>query len=156
MKPEADWLARHVRLLRTSYRHWTGDDLLPLDLNDDEAIAALDMADFAIVSHDTRNDPTFNYGNRTALELFEMSWEAFTRLPSRLSAEPMVRADRDRLLQRVAQQGHIDDYTGVRISKNGNRFLVRNASVWNLLDESGAYYGQAALLREWQPIENRP
>ncbi len=152
MKPDNDWLARHIGRLLSSYRHWIGSDLLSPALEDRAATAALDVASFAIVSHDTRNDPVFNYGNRTALELFEMTWTEFTSLPSRLSAEPMQQTDRDCLLQRVATHGYIDDYAGVRISKNGKRFLIRNAIVWNLLDESGAYYGQAALLREWQHL----
>jgi hypothetical protein len=86
------------------------------------------------------------------LQLFEMTWEDFTALPSRLSAEPMVQEERDRLLLRVSTQGYIDDYSGIRVSSSGKRFLIRNATVWNLLDEAGQTYGQAALLREWQEI----
>jgi hypothetical protein len=56
-------------------------------------------------------------------------------------------------LARVAQDGYIDDYTGVRVSSSGKRFLIRNATVWNLLDEKGQPYGQAALLKEWQAIQ---
>jgi len=147
--PDAAWLARHVRLLRASYHHWTGRDLLPEALDDQQAITALDLADFAVISHGTQPDPVFNYGNQTALALFEMSWDELTALPSRLSAEPLVQAERDRLMQRVTDQGYIDDYTGIRISKHGQRFTIRNATVWNLLDENGHYQGQAALLREW-------
>lgn len=144
------WLARHVRLLRESYYHWTGRDLLPADLNDDQAITALELADFAIVSHGTQHDPVFNYANPAALGLFEMTWEEFTSLPSRLSAEPMLQSERERLLARVTHQGFIDDYSGIRISKYGKRFLIRNATVWNLLDEVGQPYGQAALLKRWR------
>lgn len=149
-RPTDPWLARHVRLLRASYRHWTGNCLLAATLADDEAVAALDTMPSAIVSHDTHPDPVFNYANHAALQLFEMSWQQFTSLPSRLSAEPLLRAERERLLQQVAQHGYIDDYCGVRISASGKRFLIRNATVWNLLDEAGQPYGQAALLREWQ------
>jgi hypothetical protein len=105
-----------------------------------------------VLSHGTQADPTFNYGNKTALELFEMDWDSFTSLPSRLSAEPLVQEERDRLLARVRQYGYIDDYTGVRISSSGKRFMIRNATVWNLLDEIGQPYGQAALLKEWQAL----
>lgn len=117
-----------------------------------EAVRKLDQAPFAVVSHGTEPDPVFNYGNRVALQLFEMSWEAFTALPSRLSAEPLLQSERERLLQRVAQNGYIDDYTGIRISASGKRFLIRNATVWNLLDEAGQPCGQAALLRDWEPL----
>lgn len=149
------WLVRHVRLLRASHLHWTGKLLVAGALGDEEAVNCLEQAPFVVVSHDARPDPVFNYANRTALQLFEMSWQEFTGLPSRLSAEPLVQAERERLLERVAQHGYINDYTGVRISSTGKRFLIRNATVWNLLDEDGKPYGQAALLREWQPVTGR-
>lgn len=141
-----------MRILRNSYRHWTGRHLLDPAVDGEEAIAVLNQAPYAVVSHGTEADPVFNYANRMALQLFEMTWMDFTSLPSRLSAEPMVQEERDRLLLRVSMQGYIDDYSGVRISSTGKRFLIRNAMVWNLLDEMGQPYGQAALLREWQKI----
>ena len=52
---------------------------------------ALFEAPFAVLAHGTQPDPIFFYGNATALRLWEMSFEAFTRLPSRMSAEPMLR-----------------------------------------------------------------
>jgi hypothetical protein len=145
-------LIRHARILRDSYRHWTGHDLLDPAADGETLLLQLDSAPYAVLSHGTQPDPIFNYGNQTALRLFEMSWETFTTLPSRLSAEPLVQAERDRLLARVAAHGFIDDYTGVRVSSTGKRFLIRNATVWNLLEETGRPYGQAALLKEWQAL----
>lgn len=150
--PDAAWLARHVNLLRASYRHWTGRDLIPADLDARQGVAVLEAAPIAVVSHGIQPDPIFNYGNLAALSLFEMSWDEFTALPSRLSAEPLLQAERDRLMHHVTQDGFIDDYTGVRISRHGQRFVIRNATVWNILDENGNYYGQAARLSEWQPL----
>lgn len=66
----------HVTLLRQSLKHWTGRDLVPPDLDDSRAAAVFD-APFAVVSHGTEADPVFNYANRTALQLFEMDWDAF-------------------------------------------------------------------------------
>lgn len=152
MTPDADWLAQHVRLLRASYRHWTGRNLLPSDLDDEQAVSALNNAEFAVLSHGAQPDPIFNYANPAALRLFAMSWEAITALPSRLSAESMLQVERDLLLARVARNGYIDDYSGVRISKTGSRFQIHKATVWNLLDASGQPCGQAALLRDWQPL----
>ena len=92
---------------------------------------------------DSRN-PVFNYGNVCAQQLFGMDWHEFTQLPSRLSAEPLAREERARLLARVTQHGYVDDYAGVRIAKDGTRFMIRNATVWNLMDQDGRYCGQAA------------
>lgn len=139
-------------MLRSSYQQCTGKALIDPAIGDVDAVEALDQAACALLSHGMEADPVFNYGNRRALELFEMSWEQFTRLPSRLSAEPMLQAERAQLLARVAQHGYIDDYSGVRISSGGKRFLIRNATVWNVVDEAGQPCGQAALLPQWEAL----
>jgi hypothetical protein len=105
---------------------------------------ALWVAPLAIVAHGTEEDPVFFYGNKLALQLFEMDFAAFTRLPSRLSAEPLAREERARLLARVTEFGFVDDYSGMRISGRNKRFMITQATVWNLIDETGIYCGQAA------------
>lgn len=118
-----------------------------------DPVAAAFAAPFALLSHDTSPDPVFVYGNRTALELFEMTWAEFTSLPSRLSAEPAGREERADLLRRVSEDGYIADYAGVRISASGRRFTIRDAVVWNLTDASGIYRGQAAMFDRWEPLQ---
>ncbi len=78
-----------------------------------------------------------------------MDFEDLTKLPSKYSAEPMVQEERDHLLQRVSQHGYIDDYCGIRIASTGRRFKLKNAIVFNLVDNNQQYYGQAAILKEW-------
>jgi hypothetical protein len=151
---ELHFLIRHISILCASYRHWTGKYLMDPSLVGEAALHWLDDAPFALVSHGTQADPVFNYANRTALELFGMSWAEFTSMPSRLSAGPVQRSERARLLERVARDGYIDDYAGIRIAKGGRRFLIRNATVWNLRDADGGYYGQAALIPEWEDCSN--
>jgi hypothetical protein len=92
-----------------------------------------------------------------ALSLFELDWSQLTSMPSRLSAEAAVQSERDRLLERVARDGYIDDYTGVRISSTGQRFFVEKSVVWNLLADPSAgraspVVGQAALLSQWHRL----
>lgn len=139
----------HAHLLCSSYRHWTGERLLNAGDPSEDLAGQLYAAPFGIVSHGTEADPIFNFGNAVALGLFEMSWEAFTRLPSRESAEPIGREERATLLARVSGAGFIDDYRGVRISASGRRFVIERASVWNLIDEMGTHRGQAAKLDKW-------
>lgn len=121
----------------------------PLVTDRSECIEALFEAPFALVSHGIEDEPIFNFGNQTALALFELTWDQFTRLPSRQSAEPMNREERQRLLDQVTKQGYIADYSGVRISATGKRFLIEKAIVWNLMDSSGQYQGQAAMFDQW-------
>ncbi len=148
-----DQIAHHVAILQASYHRYTGRYVFNPQLDASEAIAWLERAPFALVSHGTQPDPIFNYGNQTALQLFSMTWDEFTRMPSRLSAEPVDREERTRLLDRVSRDGYIDDYTGVRIAGDGRRFLIRHATVWNLLDESDHFYGQAAMIPEWEVLQ---
>jgi len=102
-----------------------------------------------ILAHGTQADPIFFYGNRLALELFETTAEQHIATPSRLSAEPLAREERARLLAQVAARGFIDDYAGVRVSATGRRFRIERATVWNLIDADGALHGQAAMFANW-------
>ena len=122
------------------------------ELSDEEFAQSVFEAKFALVAHDTNPDPIFNYANRTALSLFEMTWEEFTSLPSRLSAEPVHRDERARLMAHVREKGFISDYSGVRISKSGKRFSINQATVFNLEDERGEPCGQAALFLDWTAL----
>ncbi|MGH7798023.1 MAG: MEKHLA domain-containing protein [Candidatus Binatia bacterium] len=147
------YLDRHVARLLASLRHFTGRNLVEPSLSPEEQARELFNAPFAVLSHDTATDPILNYGNRTGLQLFELSWKELTVMPSRLTAEAPERAERGRLLSEVSSRGYIDDYRGVRVAKNGRRFLIERATVWNLLDESGAPYGQAATFSEWRYLD---
>ena len=149
---ENGFLCEHAELLISSYRRLTGKDLVKPQRLPADAYRVLYEAPYGVVSHDIGEDPIFNYANRTAQSVFEMDWQAFTRLPSRKSAEPVNRAERERLLARVTREGFIDDYQGVRISSTGRRFRIEDATVWNLVDESGAYRGQAAVFYRWSHL----
>ena len=145
----SNFYSMHADLLCTSYERYMGQPPIACESSSTDRIEALFDAPFALVSHGTEEDPIFNFGNQTALDLFEFTWEQFIALPSRKSAEPVNRQERQRLLERVTQQGYIDDYSGVRISSTGKRFLIEEATVWNLIDDLGHYRGQAAVFDRW-------
>jgi hypothetical protein len=146
-------LEKLVRLILDSHRRLVGRTLLAETCADaTELCDALWHAPRAVVAHDVQADPVFCYGNRMALDLFEMDFAVFTTLPSRYSAEPMAREDRAALLERVTRYGYIDDYAGIRISKSGHRFRIEKATVWNLVDADGVYRGQAATFSDWRPV----
>lgn len=147
--PNNGFLSDHVAILVTSFRSLGLGDLIASQADAIEMAQRLFEAPFAVVSHDAAADPVFNYGNRKALELFEMGWKDFTRLPSRLSTEPLNQAERNRLLETVRGQGFINDYQGVRISATGRRFRIEHAVVWNLSKPDGSFYGQAACFSRW-------
>ena len=140
----------HIELLLKSYYRWTGKNIADFKGLPEENAELVINAPFALVSHDTADDPVFNFGNKTALELFELDWDSFTRLHSRKSAEPVNREERAEILRRVTENGFIDDYCGIRISSTGKRFMITNATVWNVVDDDGLYKGQAAFFDKWE------
>jgi hypothetical protein len=144
------FLSEHVAMMSNSYRKLLEEDLIPEILTHDTLAKALFYAPFVVVSHNTTVDPVFNYANMKALELFGFSWEEFTQLPSRLSAEPIHQSERDKLLAEVTLKGYLDSYQGIRITKTGRRFLIKNAVVWNIIDDERCYAGQAAKFGEWE------
>lgn len=73
-------------------------------------------------------------------------------MPSRLTAEAPERSEREKFLKEVTEKGFISNYSGIRISKTGKRFLIKEATVWNLVDETGRLHGQAACFSEWENI----
>ena len=146
--PEFDRrLRRRLELICESFLNLTGQPLL-----DNATPERLWNAPRVIVAHGTEPDPIFFYGNRRALEVFEMDWASFVGMPSRLSAEPLLREERARLLQRVTEDGCITDYAGIRISATGRRFRIEQAVVWNLIDGSGMCHGQAATFDRWERL----
>ena len=74
-------------------------------------------------------------------------------MPSRLTAEPMNQAARELFIQQTRTRGFATGYEGVRISATGRRFRIENATLWNVLDASGApagqLSGQAATFARW-------
>ncbi|MGE5523866.1 MAG: MEKHLA domain-containing protein [Rhodospirillaceae bacterium] len=147
--PENDWLADHAGLLLASYERLLHLPLVPR--GDRIACArALYEAPFVVVSHDTAADPVFNYANLAAQRLFELDWDGFVRLPSRLSAGPTHRDERQQLLEVVTRQGYIDNYSGIRVASSGRQFRIGRATVWNVTRVDGQYAGQAACFSRWE------
>lgn len=143
--------AAHARiaLIAESFARLLGR---PLVTPADDVAAALWRAAPVIVAHDTQPDPRFFFANRAALDRFETTLDTFVGMPSRLSAEAPLRAERQALLDRVARHGFIDDYAGVRISALGRRFRIERAVVWNLVDGAGTVHGQAACFEQWEEL----
>ena len=147
-------IVQHSQRLLNSFAHWTGRELLPRMGTPAEQAASLYRTAFIVVSHGTEADPILNYGNSVALDLWEMDWAAFTRTPSRLTAETaQLQEECARFMEEALQKGYILNYRGIRISRTGKRFWIENATIWNVLDEQGTCWGQAATFSEWRPAE---
>jgi PAS domain-containing protein len=136
-------------LITGSYARLLGTALIP-----DEADPRwlYEHAPFAVVAHNTDLDPRFVYANKAAQACFEYTWDEFVGLPSRLSAEAPNRIERAAILEKVARDGFVRDYQGVRISKSGRRFRIDDGVVWQLIDADGVSRGQAAMFSSWTDV----
>jgi hypothetical protein len=145
-----EWLVERGTALMASFHRWTGRNLIEPSGDTERDARSLFEAPFVVVSGGAEADQLLNYANLTALHLWEMDWDALIQTPSRHTAEPMHRDERAAFLRRVRESGFIDDYSGIRISRNGRRFHIKQATVWNVLDKTGAYAGQAATFSSWE------
>lgn len=135
---------RQSQLMLASFQHWLGRPLLAVQGPAVEIAQQLFSAPFILLADGTEPDPIFNYGNRRALDLWELDWDEFTQMPSRHSAEAMVQEERDRLMAATSQQGFIENFSGIRISSTGRRFRIEAGIIWTLVDAEGQYCGKAA------------
>lgn len=142
-----------TRLILSNYKRLFSRDLVPPGGIHEEALALFD-APFVMLSAlgSPGTDNVFNYANRAALQIFEAGWSDLVGHPSSESAEPVHRTERRRLLDEVEKHGFIENYSGIRISRKGRRFKILRATVFNLLDDSGSYVGQAATFSDWEPL----
>ncbi len=142
------------RLLVDSYARVTGRHLLGAaqPQNDEHTAAALFKVRAIVVSHRLEAEPVLNYGNAAALHRWQLPWEEFVRTPSSATAEPAHRAERLAAFTRVREFGFIDDYAGVRIDALGNRFMMHDATIWEVVDSTGVRHGDAATFTRWTDL----
>ena len=133
-------------VLTGSYARRLGETLVPAGA---DAAWLYEAAPFAVLAHDGATDPRFVYANRAAQACFGYTRAELVGLPSRLSAEAPERAERQRLLDAVARDGFTRGYRGLRIAKDGRRFWIEHAVVWQL-DRDGVSLGQAATFSAWR------
>lgn len=138
-----------ARLVLDCYERLLGRPLIARSGDDSQDARALYEAPFAVLSHGIEADPILNYGNATALRLWETNFKQLTCTPSRLTAEPMAREARDKLMSEVVRTGFVTGYAGIRISAAGRRFRIDNVTIWNLTAPDGTFAGQAATFDRW-------
>jgi hypothetical protein len=143
------WIIEWTQYLLDSYAHWLNKELVLRQGTFLEQSERVFTCPFVVVSHGLQDDPILNYGNHTALTLWEMNWDQLTQTPSRQTAEQVNRKERARMLDQAKSQGYISDYRGVRVSRTGKRFLVERATVWTVRIPDGTSLGQAATFSTW-------
>jgi len=128
------------------------DSLVEQGATTAEKLPFLFDLDQPVLSHQREEDPILNYGNKAALELWEMTWDDFTKMPSRKTAEEVMQSERAKFMRAVTENGYVDNYEGVRISSTGKKFYIKNARVWNILNDQKKIIGQAATFKNWEVL----
>lgn len=154
MFPPADdnqFLLEHVQLLTQSFERLLGYPLLTAQPN--SLAKTLFHAPFILISHNNAIDPVFNYANQQGLNLFQLNWQQLIRMPSRLSAESLHQSAREKILAQVSTTGFMKNYSGIRISSQGQRFQINQGIIWNVHNSQGDYQGQAAYFSQWHFLD---
>jgi len=118
---------------------------LPL-ADEGSLVETFDACAYPIASHDAES--LFNYANPAALALFKTRLEDMVGVHSSASAPDFAQQDRERLLAEVTLYGYSENYQGIRTAFDGTLFQIHNATVWNIIDKSGHYHGQAVVILE--------
>ena len=144
--------ARHTGHLAESLLKYAGKELVSEWRSRAAGVLAQDVfySDFVLLSHGTELDPVLNYGNFSALELWGMPWKEFTRMPSRLTAEPDQWEDRAELLRAVERDGHACAQRESRITAAGTRFQIKEITIWRVDGPQGERAGIAAMFDDWE------
>lgn len=143
-------------LIARCYELTLGESLLAraniFNAGEGEALAeALFNCHLAILSHEVvvsanGRDNKYNYANKTALDVFERSFEEQTQLLSTQSAQADSTAQNQRntLLAECLMKGHVR-FSGERLSATGKTVVLNDAVLFNLFDAAGVYCGQAVV-----------
>jgi len=148
-KPE---IISWVQIILNSYRQLLDRELF--DRTGDELTQSENLfyLDRVVYSHNNSSDPIYNYSNQKGLELWEMDWQQLTTTPSRMTTQPLLREEREQLLQETIAKGYIENYQGIRISRTGKKYQIKDITVWNLTDNKGKFCGQAATFSRWENL----
>jgi len=147
------FLKEQSRLIVESYEFVTGRTLRDVNANatGEDLAQQLYESEKAVLSHDRivhlhQWDNIYNYANQTALKLFERTFEQQVQLFSTRSAgaDHSSQNDRNSLLAQCLAKGYVE-FDGERVSASGNKVVLKEACLFNLIDDRGIFRGQAVI-----------
>lgn len=142
-----------TQIILNSYHKLLNQELIKREGDELNQAKQLFYAPFIVYSHNTNSDPLYNYGNEQGLKLWEMDWDEFIITPSRTTTQPLLREERAKILEAITHQGYLTGYEGVRISKKGTKYQIKDITVWNLTNNEDKFCGQAATFSDWKIID---
>ena len=154
-------MVEHAGHLIRTFNALSGTELVSLKLLERDPVEAAKtlffLPDRIVVSHGIQvnpEGPVLNYGNSVALKRWSASWEQLTSMPSKYTAEPAEQSARQEFMDTVTRDGIVENYSGVRISVEGKRFMLKDGCVWNIRPDcfDNMLIGQAATFSKWEDL----
>ena len=149
-------MTHHSFHLINSLYEYTGEQLVDIKLlEENPTVAAKELfflSNRVVASCGIQSEslgPILNFGNAEALKLWGASWEQFTSMYGAHTADVDNRDKRQAFLDSLQMRGYATGYSGVRITLDGRRFRIFDATVWNVV-ENGNMFGQAATFGHWE------
>lgn len=98
-------------------------------------------------------EPRYFYGNRMLLDLLGMSASELAGTSPRQQAEPLLRAERERMIDELARNDIVEIYGVVGLTATGRRFAISDAQIWNLIDRRGGRHGLGITFSAWRYLD---
>eukprot|EP00271_Cylindrocystis_brebissonii_P002248 TRINITY_DN12699_c0_g1_i1.p1 TRINITY_DN12699_c0_g1~~TRINITY_DN12699_c0_g1_i1.p1 ORF type:complete len:256 (-),score=42.92 TRINITY_DN12699_c0_g1_i1:548-1315(-) len=134
----------HSLAVIDSYFRATGKPIFPSSVEISVAAKALWELPRVVVTQGTEEDPLYNYGNKAALDLFEMDWPTFTSSVARKWAPEEEQTAHSELVKSAVQG--VQDIGGlVRVTSSGQTFKISQGAWWALTTLDGEPFGQGAV-----------
>ncbi len=146
---ENNYLKDYIYQITRSLKDLANIEIVDPSLSLEEQAKQVFNSDYILLAHNAASEPIFNYANKSALSLFEMPWDEITKLSSKYSAEADEQAKREEFIAEVTAKGYSKNYSGIRVSKTGRRFEIKNVILWNVYDANNNRIGQAAMFNEY-------
>ena len=138
-------------LILDSYRRLLGRDLFIRTGDAAEDARRLFELPLAVLAHDTSPAPLIDWANLAAGRAFDATPESLLGRPSADTAPADAVADRRALFDTLAARGFVTNYSGVRVSLAGRRFVIEDVTVFEVTDAAGRPAGHAAVIGGSRP-----
>lgn len=109
-----------------------------------------------MLSHDV--EMRYNYNNRASQELWGYTWGEYQGMDSWRSTpatEEEAMAGRRRLWAHMEEHGRMLGFEGLRVSKAGELFTIKDVTVWTVDSDAGDFLGHAVVFDTWELGDGR-
>lgn len=138
-------IAEQMLLLNKRFEESFNDTLVPF-LDAQDLAIKLHHAPYPLFAYDGNDNPKYTYMNLAAQRLFKVEQHEVKHLHVTETTEELLRKNLLNFIQEVKSKKRYLSYSGLRITKNGERFRLENAYLWVIYDDHKQYIGQGCMV----------